>query len=378
MQKTMLELAQQLMACPSITPDDQGCQQIIATFLEKLGFTIEHLRFGEVDNLWARRGQQDPVFAFVGHTDVVPTGPEEQWRFPPFDPVLDDGYLYGRGAADMKGNIAAMMAAYEKFIGHYPQSNGSLAFLITSDEEGPGINGVAKVIEVLQNRHEKITWALVGEPSSSKKTGDTIKNGRRGSLSGKLMIKGKQGHIAYPQLAKNPIHLSMPALTALCATEWDHGNAFFPATQLQFSHIHSGAGATNVIPGDLTALFNFRYSTEITAEGLKTRVHKILDEHRLDYSLEWSHSGKPFLTTPGALVNAGVHAINKHCGYKPELSTSGGTSDGRFIAPTGSEVIELGVCNATIHQVNECVKIADLELLEKIYFSLLTHLLLNN
>lgn len=375
--QTTLELTKQLIACPSVTPNDAGCQMIIANFLQRLGFHIENLRFGEVDNLWARRGSTAPLFAFVGHTDVVPTGPEHLWQSPPFEPTIRDGYLYGRGAADMKGNIAAMLVAYERFIKAYPNFSGSLAFMITSDEEGPSIDGIAKVVQHLQQRNEHIDWALVGEPSSSNKIGDTIKNGRRGSLSGKLTINGKQGHIAYPHLAENPIHHAMHTLSKLCAIEWDKGNEFFPATSLQFSNILAGTGANNVIPGELTAHFNFRYSTEISFEELQKEVHAILDEHNMEYTIDWSHSGQPFLTKPGTLVNASIHAIEKVCAYTPTLSTTGGTSDGRFIAPTGSEVIELGICNATIHQIDECVKIDDLNLLEDIYFSTLEQLFIN-
>lgn len=371
---TALELTQQLIACPSVTPDDGGCQQIIADFLRPLGFEIEHLRFHDVDNLWARRGDTAPLFVFVGHTDVVPSGPEQEWQFPPFQPTIHNGYLYGRGAADMKSSIAAMLTAYQKFLTAKPEFAGSIALLLTSDEEGPSINGVAKVIEVLQARNEQIDWALVGEPSSTAQVGDTLKNGRRGSLSGKLTVRGKQGHIAYPQWADNAIHRLMPAITELVNIEWDQGNRFFPATSLQFSNIHAGTGANNVIPGSIETLFNFRYSPEVTAEQLQTRFETVLKQHQLDYSVEWNLSGKPFITQPGTLVSASIEAIKRVCGYQPALSTSGGTSDGRFIAPTGSEVIELGVCNSTIHQIDERVRIADIETLEKIYLETLYRL----
>ncbi|CAM4377966.1 MAG: Succinyl-diaminopimelate desuccinylase [Legionellaceae bacterium] len=374
MSMTSLELAQALIAKPSITPDDAGCQEIIAHFLKELGFSIELLRFGNVDNLWAKYANNGPLFTFVGHTDVVPTGPENEWNFPPFQPTLSNGYLYGRGAADMKASIAAMLIAYKKFLAQYPHQPLSLGFLITSDEEGPGIDGVAKVMEVLEKRQEKIQWALVGEPSSSEKIGDVIKNGRRGSLTGKVTIQGKQGHIAYPELAINPIHIASRAIAELCDKKWDNGNEFFPPTRLQFSQIQSGGIASNVIPGNLTAVFNFRYSTETNADILKQQVNYVFSNYNLDFDIEWIHSGQPFLTHSGKLLKASINAIEKTCGYIPHLSTSGGTSDGRFIAPTGSEVIELGLCNATIHQVNECIAIEHLFQLETIYFHLLEEL----
>ncbi|WJW76556.1 succinyl-diaminopimelate desuccinylase [Thiohalobacter sp. IOR34] len=370
-----LELARALIARPSVTPDDQGCQALLAGRLAALGFHIEPLRFGEVDNLWARRGSEGPLFVFAGHTDVVPPGPADHWSSPPFEPSERDGCLYGRGAADMKGSLAAMVTACERFLARCPAAHGSIGFLITSDEEGPAVDGTVKVVEHLQARHEKIDWCLVGEPSSSRTVGDVIKNGRRGSLGGELTVHGVQGHVAYPQLADNPIHRALPALSELCATEWDAGNDFFPPTSFQISNIHAGTGASNVIPGELGVSFNFRYSTETSHEALMTRVGALLDRHALDYSLEWTHSGFPFLTRRGALVDAALEAVREVCGIDSELSTSGGTSDGRFIAPTGAQVLELGPVNATIHKVDECVRIDELERLSAIYERLLDKLL---
>jgi succinyl-diaminopimelate desuccinylase len=368
------ELTKQFIRRPSVTPDDQECQLLLAEHLSKIGFTIEYLRFGDTDNLWARRGTQSPVFAFAGHTDVVPTGPEENWTSAPFEPEIRDGLLYGRGAADMKGSIAAFVTACERFIAQNPDHIGSIAFLITSDEEGPATDGTIKVIETLEARNEKIDWCLVGEPSSTDKIGDIVKNGRRGSLNGYLTVKGKQGHIAYPHLAKNPIHLMAPALTELCAIEWDQGNEDFPPTSFQVSNLNSGTGVTNVIPGVTDIIFNFRYSTESTHEHLQQGVIDILDKHGLEYDLRWELSGKPFRTINGTLVDSVKTAIKAITGYETELSTSGGTSDGRFIAPTGAQVVELGPLNATIHQVDECVSVADLDTLSDIYQTLLQHL----
>jgi succinyl-diaminopimelate desuccinylase len=362
-----LDLAIDLISRRSLTPEDAGCQQTVAARLEPLGFKIEHLRFGEVDNLWARRGKDTPLFVFAGHTDVVPTGPLEQWHSDPFTPTLRDGYLYGRGAADMKGGIAAMVTAVERFIKAHPDHKGSIGFLITSDEEGPSVNGTVKVVEHLEERKEKIDWCVIGEPTCVQTVGDTIKNGRRGSLTGKLVIHGTQGHVAYPHLAANPIHLFSAALTELCAQPWDQGNEFFPPTTFQISNIHAGTGADNVIPGDLEVVFNFRFSTELTPEQIKQRVHAILDKHKFKYDLDWRFSGQPFLTPKGVLVDAVSAAIKDAAGIETQLSTSGGTSDGRFIAPTGTQVVELGVVNATIHKLNECVKISDLDTLSKIY-----------
>jgi succinyl-diaminopimelate desuccinylase len=372
---TTLELSSALIARASVTPDDKGCQQLLAERLEKIGFVIENLRFGDVDNLWARRGTSAPLFAFAGHTDVVPTGPLADWNSDPFEPTIKDGYLYGRGGADMKGSIAAMLTACERFVAEHDNHTGSIAFLITSDEEGPSVNGTVKVVEQLEARDEKINWCLVGEPSSQDQTGDTIKNGRRGSLCGVLTIKGQQGHVAYPQLADNPIHRAAPALSELTGIEWDQGNAFFPPTTFQISNIKAGTGAENVIPGSIKLSFNLRFSTESTADSLKSRVTAILDSHQLDYDIQWRLSGQPFLTPAGELVDAARKAIQSQVGITTVLSTSGGTSDGRFIAPTGAQVVELGPVNATIHQTNECVNIAELDKLSDIYEEILKQLL---
>lgn len=372
------ELTCDLISRASVTPEDEGCQAVMIARLEAIGFTIERLRFDDVDNFWARRGDQAPLFAFAGHTDVVPTGPREQWQSDPFKPEVRDGMLYGRGAADMKGSLAAMVTACERFVAEHPDHTGSIAFLITSDEEGPSINGTVKVVEHLEARGEKIDWCLVGEPTSSDKLGDVIKNGRRGSLGCKLTVHGVQGHIAYPQLAQNPIHLFAPALTALCAIEWDRGNDYFPATSFQVSNINGGTGATNVIPGDLEVIFNFRFSTEVTEQQLRDGVEAVLDQHQLNYTIYWTLSGHPFLTPPGALVNATIAAINNVIAIDAKLSTSGGTSDGRFIAPTGSQVIELGPLNATIHKIDECVCAKDLDQLSAIYENVLLILLVSD
>ncbi|MCL4149252.1 UNVERIFIED_CONTAM: hypothetical protein GTU68_064804 [Idotea baltica] len=374
-----LTLTQDLIRRDSVTPDDKGCQKLLADRLSAIGFEIEHLRFGKegdwTDNIWARRGKKGPVFAFAGHTDVVPTGPEANWQSPPFEPEIRNGLLYGRGAADMKGSIAAMVTACERFVGHFPDHDGSIAFLITSDEEGPATGGTVKVIETLEARGEKIDWCLVGEPSSTAKVGDIVKNGRRGSLNGYLTIKGKQGHIAYPHLANNPIHLMAPALNALCNVVWDQGNADFPPTSFQVSNVNAGTGVTNIIPGVADIVFNFRYSTESTHEQLQQQVESVLDVHQLDYDLKWSLSGKPFRTASGSLVDSVKSAIHAVTAYETELSTSGGTSDGRFIAPTGSQVVELGPINTTIHQVDECVSVKDLDILSDIYETVLQNLL---
>lgn len=373
-----LELTQSLIQLPSVTPEDAGCQDLIASLLKKAGFSIEFLPFAEVKNLWARHGKDQPLLIFAGHTDVVPPGPANNWLSPPFEPTIRDGYLYGRGAADMKGNLAAMVAACLQFVEQYPNHAGSIGFLLTSDEEGPAENGVKKVVEYLQQRGEQFTWCIVGEPSSEIRVGDTIKIGRRGSLNGRLVIHGKQGHIAYPHLALNPIHSALAALTALTEESWDAGkiNEFFPATMLQFSNVHAGVGVTNVIPGELEALFNFRYSPVTSADILKARVAQILDHYQLSYDLEWKLSGMPFITQEGKLLDAARSAIYTVNKIQPLLSTSGGTSDGRFIATTGCEVIELGVCNETIHQSNECVRVEDLEEITKIYYNLIKKLLL--
>ena len=370
-----LALTQHLITRPSLTPDDAGCQKLLIERLAVHGFLIERMRFDDVDNLWARRGTAGPLFAFAGHTDVVPTGPLTQWTSPPFEPTRRDGHLYGRGAADMKGSIAAMVTACERFIAAHPDHNGSIAFLITSDEEGPSINGTVKVVEQLEARGEKIKWCLVGEPTCEQRLGDTIKNGRRGSLSARLVVRGVQGHVAYPQRADNPVHRAAPALADLCAEIWDQGNESFPPTTFQISNIHAGTGATNVIPGELEVLFNFRYSTEVTDMVLRRRVSEILSRHDLRYELEWTHSGAPFLTRAGELVEAARASIRELAGIEATLSTTGGTSDGRFIAPTGAQVLELGPLNASIHKIDECVAVADLDLLSSIYERILQHLL---
>ena len=374
-QSETLELSLQLLRQPSVTPVDHTCQDIMAKRLEKIGFNIENMRFDDVDNLWARKGTKAPVFCFAGHTDVVPTGSLDAWNSDPFAPEIRDGKLYGRGSADMKTALAAMVVASERFVKKHPNHKGSIAFLITSDEEGPSINGTVKVIETLEARNEKMDWCLVGEPSSTNKLGDIVKNGRRGSLNANLTVKGKQGHVAYPHLAVNPIHSFSKALAELCETVWDNGNEYFPATTFQVSNINSGTGATNVIPGTLNTLFNFRYSTEVTAEELKARTLEILDRHNVEYEIFWTLSGLPFLTPVGELVNAAKSAILNVTGVETKLSTSGGTSDGRFIAPTGAQVLELGVLNATIHQINEHVNVDDLEPLAEIYEQILENLL---
>ncbi|KAA8734435.1 succinyl-diaminopimelate desuccinylase [Acinetobacter qingfengensis] len=370
-----LELSLELLKQPSVTPSDFDCQTIMANRLKNIGFNVESMRFADVDNLWARRGKESPVFCFAGHTDVVPTGASDAWHSAPFDPQIREGKLYGRGSADMKTALAAMVVATERFVEKYPNHRGSIAYLITSDEEGPAINGTVKVIETLEARQEKIDWCLVGEPSSTNKLGDIIKNGRRGSLNGILTVQGKQGHVAYPHLAKNPIHLASTAIDDLCKEVWDHGNEYFPATSFQISNIQAGTGATNVIPDILTVTFNFRFSTEVTVEQLKSRVKAILDQYDLNYNITWNLSGLPFLTPVGDLVEAAQQAIVQVTGSETTLSTSGGTSDGRFIAPTGAQVIELGVLNATIHQINEHVNVDDLEPLAKIYEQTLVNLL---
>ena len=370
-----LELTKELIRRPSVTPDDCGCQELIADRLEKAGFKNEQLRFGVVDNLWARRGSAAPLFVFAGHTDVVPPGPAEQWDSAPFDPVIRDDYLFGRGTADMKGSIAAMVIACERFVAAHPDHKGSIAFLITSDEEGPAIDGTVKVIDHLVARSEKIDWCLVGEPSSVNQTGDMIKNGRRGSLNGKLRIHGHQGHVAYPHLADNPVHRAAPALAELAAVEWDAGNEYFPPTTFQISNITAGTGAENVIPGVLDIQFNLRFSTESSEDSLKSQVNEILARHGLEYEIDWRLSGQPFLTPEGELVDAARHAIRSISGIDTELSTSGGTSDGRFIAPTGAQVLELGPVNATIHQINECVKAEELVILSTVYEDIIKRLL---
>lgn len=370
-----LQLARELIRRPSVTPDDAGCQALMADWLQRLGFRVEPMRHGEVDNLWARRGDDGPLLCFAGHTDVVPTGPAEAWQHPPFAAVVEDGILHGRGAADMKGSLAAMLTAVERFVARCPQHRGAIGFLITSDEEGPAVDGTVRVVETLEARGEKIDWCLVGEPSSGRALGDIAKNGRRGSLGARLRVRGIQGHVAYPQLARNPVHQAAPALAELADTTWDQGNAHFPPTSFQISNIRAGTGATNVIPGELDVLFNFRYSTETDAAGLQARVAAILDRHGLDYQIDWTLSGLPFLTPAGELVEAARDAIRTVTGREVQLSTAGGTSDGRFIAPTGAQVLELGPLNATIHQVDERVPARDLDDLSAIYEGLLERLL---
>jgi len=370
----VFDLTCQLIERASITPDDAGCQPLLADRLRPLGFNIEQIDFGEVTNLWAVHGTEGPLFVFLGHTDVVPTGPVESWQSDPFKPEVRDGLLYGRGTADMKASVAAMTVAFERFLQNHPNPKGRMAMLMTSDEEGPAVDGVVKVVEELSHRGEKIQWCLVGEPSSTNTLGDVIKNGRRGSLGAELTVKGIQGHIAYPHLARNPIHQLAPALAALAAEQWDEGNDFFPATSFQVSNINGGTGATNVIPGTVDVIFNFRFSTEVTAEQLQQRTEAILDQHGLDYDLTWKLSGQPFLTSEGALVEAVQAAIKDVTGNDTELSTSGGTSDGRFVAPTGAEVVELGPLNATIHKVDECVAVDALEPLAQMYEKVLEKL----
>lgn len=363
----VIHYARELIRYPSVTPDDAGCQPWLADKLGQLGFTCEHLRYGEVDNLWARRGTEGPLFVFAGHTDVVPPGDLDAWDSQPFSPDIRDGLLYGRGAADMKSSIAAMLVAVEEFIDSYPDHKGSIGFLITSDEEGPAVDGTLRVVEHLESRGEKIDWCLVGEPSSSEKLGDVIKNGRRGSLGARLTIHGVQGHVAYPHLARNPVHEAMPALAKLASVKWDRGNRYFPATSFQISNINAGTGATNVIPGQCEVLFNFRFSTEVTADQLIEKTESILLDHNLEYDIQWTLSGEPFLTAEGELVSVSEKAITDVLGYVPQLSTAGGTSDGRFIAPTGAQVLELGPVNASIHKINECTPVDELLQLPRVY-----------
>lgn len=370
-----LELAKALINRPSVTPDDAACQAIVAARLRKAGFAVEAMMFGEVDNLWARRGRARPLLAFAGHTDVVTPGPRDAWTSDPFVPEVRDGMLYGRGAADMKSSIAAMVVAVERFVARHPDHRGSIAFLLTSDEEGPSVDGTVKVVEKLEQRGEKIDWCLVGEPSSESRLGDVIKNGRRGSLNGVLTVQGVQGHVAYPHLARNPIHAVAPALAELARIEWDRGNDHFPPTGFQISNINGGTGAENVIPGSVEVLFNFRFSTEQTAASLQARVEEVLRGHELDYELNWRLSGDPFLTSAGELVDAARKAIREVTGVETQLSTGGGTSDGRFIAPTGAQVLEVGPVNSTIHKIDECIPVADIEALAEVYERVLAGLL---
>jgi succinyl-diaminopimelate desuccinylase len=370
-----LELTHDLIARPSVTPADEGCQELMARRLSALGFRVERLRYGNVDNLWARRGEDGPLLCFAGHTDVVPTGPLEEWRSDPFKPAIREGVLYGRGAADMKSGLAAMLTAVESFVAEQPDHRGAIALLITSDEEGPSVDGTRRVVETLRERGERIDWCIVGEPSSEHRIGDTVKIGRRGSLSGRLTVHGVQGHIAYPQFAENPIHSFAPALAELSSRLWDQGNAHFQPTTFQVSNLNAGTGAPNVIPGELKARFNLRYSPVQTLDQLKGAVEEVLTRHRVNYTLEWYLSGEPFYTPPGPLSTAVCAAVRAVTGREPTLSTGGGTSDGRFIAPLGAQVVELGVVNATIHKVNECVRVEDIDTLHLIYLQTLRNLL---
>ncbi len=370
-----LKLAKQLIAKASVTPKDAGCQTVISEYLQTFGFDSEVMPFGEVTNLWLRRGEDAPLFVFAGHTDVVPTGPLEQWHYDPFSPTVHDAKLFGRGAADMKSSIAAMAVACKNFVQSNPEHKGSIAFLLTSDEEGPAINGTVKVIETLQARNENIDMCIVGEPSSTNTLGDTLKIGRRGSLSAQLFIYGTQGHVAYPHLAKNPVHEFAPTLNELTSLQWDEGNEHFPATTFQISNISAGTGASNIIPGVLQIDFNLRFSTEITADEIKSKILNLLDKHDLDYEIEWHLSGNPFYCKPGKLTHACEHAIQETVNIKSELSTGGGTSDGRFIAPTGAQVVELGPINESIHKVNEHIELEALDQLTKIYQRVLEILL---
>jgi succinyl-diaminopimelate desuccinylase len=371
----VLALAKALIARRSVTPEDAGCQELMGERLAALDFNLETMVFEDTTNLWARRGQQTPVFCFAGHTDVVPSEPEQHWQTPPFEPTIVGEYLHGRGAADMKGSLAAMIVATESFVRNHPDHKGSIAFLITSDEEGPFINGTTRVIDTLEARDEKIDYCIVGEPSSTEKVGDVVRHGRRGSLTGDLCVYGIQGHVAYPHLAENPVHTVSPALAELSQTHWDEGNADFPPTSFQISNIHAGTGAGNIIPGHCEVCFNFRYSTECTAEHLTQSVTEVLDKHGLKYDIQWTYNGSPFLTNHGELVDATRNVISRVNGSDAEFSTAGGTSDGRFIAPTGAQVIELGPVNATIHKVDECVRIKDLEILVTLYEQILEELL---
>ncbi len=375
MEINTLDLAQALIARPSVTPDDAGCLDLIAGYLAPLGFTCERMDSNGVSNLWARRGTAAPLFCFAGHTDVVPTGPLDQWVSDPFEPVIRDGILYGRGASDMKSSIAAFIVAVGNFVAKHDDHAGSIALLLTSDEEGPATDGTVKVVKALDARGERPDYCIVGEPTSIKRTGDMIKNGRRGSLSGKLVVKGVQGHVAYPHLARNPVHDVAAAIAELAKTEWDGGNEYFPPTTWQISNMNAGTGANNVIPGAAHIKFNFRFSTASTLESLQTRVHGILDRQGVDYDLDWSYDGRPYLTGRGDLVDAVARAIRKETGIETELSTTGGTSDGRFIADICTQVVECGPTNATIHKINECIPLADLEPLPGIYEQILVELL---
>ncbi|GKW02791.1 MULTISPECIES: succinyl-diaminopimelate desuccinylase [Pectobacterium] len=370
----VIELAQQLIKRPSLSPNDEGCQALMIERLTAIGFTVEAMDFGDTQNFWAWRGT-GKTLAFAGHTDVVPSGDESHWQHPPFEPIIRDGMLYGRGAADMKGSLAAMVIAAERFVAAHPNHQGRLAFLITSDEEASAVNGTVKVVEALMARNERLDYCLVGEPSSTHVVGDVVKNGRRGSITANLRVHGVQGHVAYPHLADNPVHRAAPALNELIATEWDQGNAFFPPTTMQIANIQAGTGSNNVIPGELSVQFNFRFSTELTDVLIQQRVAELLDRHQLNYTIDWTLSGQPFLTARGDLVDAVVNAVKHYNEVTPELLTTGGTSDGRFIARMGAQVVELGPVNATIHKVDECVSAADLQLLSRMYQRIMEQLI---
>ncbi|MFV0449407.1 MAG: succinyl-diaminopimelate desuccinylase [Vibrio sp.] len=371
----VLALAKDLISRQSVTPLDAGCQDLMIQRLKALGFEIESMVFEDTTNFWARKGTQAPLFTFAGHTDVVPAGKMEQWHTPPFEPTVIDDHLHGRGAADMKGSLACMIVAVERFLAENPNHKGSIGFLITSDEEGPFINGTTRVVDTLVERNEMIDMCIVGEPSSTLKVGDVVKNGRRGSITGDITIKGVQGHVAYPHLANNPVHQALPALAELASMKWDDGNDYFPPTSFQIPNVSAGTGASNVIPGEFNVQFNLRFSTELTAEEIQRRVHSTLDAHGLDYNLRWTLNGLPFLTDAGELLDAVVKAVNEVNHQQPQLLTTGGTSDGRFIAQMGAQVVELGPVNATIHKVNECVSVHDLELLSDMYQKTLENLL---
>lgn len=375
MDDATLALTKALIRRPSITPDDQGCQELIAERLQVIGFQIERLRFGEVDNLWARHGGDSPLLVFAGHTDVVTPGDSRAWKYDPFTPTIDNELLYGRGAADMKASVAAFVTAVEAFVARQPDHSGSVALLLTSDEEGPAVDGTVKVIDALRHRNERIDYCVVGEPTSSEHTGDTIKNGRRGSLCGAVIVYGIQGHVAYPHLAANPIHQVAPVIQALIETVWDTGNDHFPPTSFQITRVHSDAGAVNVIPGKLEIEFNFRFSSELNPEQLMASVQSTFDKHELQYDITWNVSGLPYLTPKGQLIDVVKQAVRDHLGIEPRLSTDGGTSDGRFIAPTGAQVVELGPTNETIHKVNECVAVQDPDRLSRVYLSIMEKLL---
>ena len=372
----VVDLAKELIARHSVTPNDAGCIDLLCGYLEPLGFECEKISRGGVDNLWARRGTASPVVCFAGHTDVVPTGPLDQWHSDPFTPTIRDGVLYGRGASDMKSSLAAFVVAIDKFIRQHPDHPGSLAVLFTSDEEGPAVDGTVRVCEALKDRNEKLDYCIIGEPTAVEKLGDMIKNGRRGSLSGVLTVKGVQGHVAYPQQVKNPIHLVAGAIAEMAATKWDDGNEYFPPTSWQISNFNSGTGANNVVPGEAHVRFNFRFATASTLESLQTRVHGILDKHGVPYDLEWRYDGRPFLTPKGDLVAAVAKAIKTVTGLTTELSTTGGTSDGRFIADICGQLVECGPTNATIHKLNECIRVEELEQLPQIYLHTLKNLLI--